>query len=181
MNLEEKIKFIVESKGKHYLVISPEFIGEGLPLFTTCKGLKLYENMEENTKKFAEEKIVNLISEAQYKDKEEKDELIFKLFFCGGHDDYHGIPIDFIMKNKEKIVARCVQSKKNVYLSLGKLLDEFEKYNIKYKIINTPKDRSLPPKYRDIETTRFIISYNPKKEIEDEIEDEKGHQLKKVR
>ena len=58
--------------------------------------------MEENTKKFAEKEIVNLISNANYNNKEEKNYLNFNLVFCGDFDDSPnniGSPIDFIMKN----------------------------------------------------------------------------------
>ena len=63
-----------------------------------------------------------------------------------------------------------------LYLNLETLLDEFEKNNIKYKIDST-EDRFIPAMYRDEKITNFVISYNPKKEIENE----EGHQLKKVR
>ena len=105
-------------------------------------------------------------------------------------------PIDFIMKNKERIVSVYRYVKNTVqreffvgfaqsetiynygylYLSLAKLLEEFEKNNVKYEI-DTTLDRFVPAMYRDDTATRFVISYSPKKEIESE----KGHQLKKVR
>ena len=107
-----------------------------------------------------------------------------------------GSPIDFIMKNKERIVAvyRYVKSTEQrkffvgfaqsetiynygyLYLSLAKLLEEFEKIDVKYEI-DTTLDRFNPALYRDDTATRFVISYSPKKEIESE----KGHQLNKVR
>lgn len=150
-------------------------------------------------KKFAEKEIVNLISSANYNDKEAKDYLNFNLIFCGDFDDLPNdmrSPIDFIMKNKERIVAvyRYVKSTEQreffvgfaqsetiynygyLYLSLAKLLEEFEKNNVKYEI-DTTQDRFTPALYRDDAATRFAISYSPKKEIESE----KGHQLKKVR
>ena len=104
--------------------------------------------------------------------------------------------IDFIMKNKERIVAiyRYVKSTEErdvfigfsqsetiynygyLYLSLAKLLEEFEKNNVKYEI-DTTQDKFIPALYRDEAATRFAISYSPKKEIESE----KGHQLKKIK
>lgn len=107
-----------------------------------------------------------------------------------------GSPIDFIMKNKERIVAvyRYVKSTEQreffvgfaqsetiynygyLYLSLTKLLEEFEKNDVKYEI-DTTVDRFAPAMYRDDTATRFVISYSPEKEIESE----KGHQLNKVR
>jgi hypothetical protein len=199
MTLEEKAKFIEESKGKNYLFISPRIIQGGATLVGSYEALELYESMEKNTKKFAEKEIVNLISNANYNDKEVKDYLNFNLIFCGDFDDLPndiGSPIDLIMKNKERIIAvyRYVKSTEQreiffafvqsetiynygyLYLSLSKLLEEFEKNNVKYEI-DTTEDRFTPALYRDDTATRFVISYSPKKEIESE----KGHQLKKVK
>lgn len=143
--------------------------------------------------------MVNLISNANNNNEETKDYLNFNLVFCGDFDDLPndiGSLIDFIMKNKEKIVAvyRYVKSTEQrqffvgfaqsgtiynygyLYLSLAKLLEEFEKNNVKYEI-DTTVDRYVPAIYRDDTSTRFVISYSPKKEIESE----KGHQLKKVK
>ena len=199
MSLEEKAKFIEKSKEKNYLFISPRIIQGGATLVGSYETLELYESMDENTKKFAEKEIVNLISSANYNDKEAKDYLNFNLIFFGDFDDLPndmGSPIDFIMKNKERIVAvyRYVKSTEQreffvgfaqsetiynygyLYLSLAKLLEEFEKNDVKYEI-DTTVDRFAPAMYRDDTATRFAISYSPKKEIESE----KGHQLKKVR
>ena len=154
MTLEEKVKFIEESKEKNYLFISPRIIKGGATLVGSYETLELYESMDENTKKFAEKEIVNLISSANYNDKEAKDYLNFNLIFCGDFDDLPNdmrSPIDFIMKNKERIVAvyRYVKSTEQreffvgfaqsetiynygyLYLSLAKLLEEFEKNNVK--------------------------------------------------
>ena len=199
MTLEEKAKFIEESKEKNYLFISPRIIKSGATLVDSYEALELYESMDENTKKFAEKEIVNLISNANYNDKEAKDYLNFNLVFCGDFDDLPndvGSPIEFIMENKERIVAVYWYVKSTVqreffigftqsetiynygylYLSLAKLLEEFEKNSVKYEI-DTTEERFTPALYRDDTATRFVISYSPKKEIEGE----KGHQLKKVR
>lgn len=199
MTLEEKAKFIEESKEKNYLFISPKIIKGGATLVESYEELKLYENMDENTKKIAEKEIVNLISNANYSNEEASNYLNFNLVFCGDFDDLPddmGSPIDFIMKNKERIVAvyRYVKSTEErdffvgfaqsetidnygyLYLSLAKLLEEFEKNNVKYEI-DTTQDRFTPALYRDDTATRFVINYSPKKGIESE----KGHQLKKVR
>lgn len=199
MTLEEKAKFIEESKEKNYLFISPKIIKGGATLVGSYEALELYENMDDNTIKFAEKEIVNLISSANYSNEEASNYLNFNLLFCGEFDDLPddmGSPIDFIMKNKERIVAvyRYVKSTEQreffvgfaqsetiynygyLYLSLAKLLEEFEKNNVKYEI-DTTQDRFTPALYRDDAATRFAISYSLKKEIESE----KGHQLKKVR
>lgn len=200
MTLEEKAKFIEKSKEENYLFISPRIIQGGATLVGSYETLELYESMGENTKKFAEKEIVNLISSANYNDKEAKDYLNFNLIFCGDFDDLPndiGSPIDFIMKNKKRIVAvyRYVKSTEQreffvgfaqsetiynygyLYLSLTKLLEEFEKNDVKYEIDTTTVDRFAPAMYRDDTATRFVISYSPEKEIESE----KGHQLNKVR
>lgn len=199
MTLEEKAKFIEESKDKNYLFISPRIIQGGATLVGSYEALKLYESMDENTKKFAEEEIVNLISNANYNDKEVNKYLKFNLIFCGDFDDLPndiGSPIDFIMNNKERIVAvyRYVKSTEQrgffvgfaqsetiynygyLYLSLAKLLEQFEKNNVKCEI-DTTVDRYAPTMYRDDTVTNFVISYSPKREIESE----KGQQLKKER
>ena len=199
MTLEEKAKFIEESKEKNYLFISPKIIKGGATLVGSYEALELYENMDDNTIKFAEKEIVNLISSANYSNEEASNYLNFNLLFCGEFGDLPddmGSPIDFIMKNKERIVAvyRYVKSTEQreffvgfaqsetiynygyLYLSLAKLLEEFEKNDVKYEI-DTTLDRFTPALYRDDTATRFVISYSPKKEIESE----KGHQLKKVR
>ena len=199
MNLEEKAKFIKKSSKKNYLFISPKIIKGGATLVESYETLELYENMDKNTKKFAEKEIVNLISNANYYNKEEKNYLNFNLVFCGGLDDLPndmGSPIDFIMENKERIVAvyKYVKSTEErkffigfshsetiynygcLYLNLAKLLEEFEKNNVKYEI-DTTQDRFTTALYRDDAATRFAISYSPKKEIKSE----KGHQLKKIK
>ena len=199
MTLEEKAKFIKESKEKNYLFISPRIIQGGATLVGSYEALELYESMDENTKKFAEKEIVNLISSANYNDKEAKEYLNFNLIFCGDFDDLPndmGSTIDFIMKNKERIVAvyRYVKSTEQraffvgfaqsetiynygyLYLSLAKLLEEFENNNVRYEI-DTNVDRFTSSVYRDDTATKFVISYSSKKEIESE----KGHQLKKTK
>lgn len=160
MTLEEKAKFIEEIKEKNYLFISPRIIQGGATLVGSYEALELYESMDENTKKFAEKEIVNLISSANYSNEEASNYLNFNLVFCGDSDDLPddmGSPIDFIMKNKERIVAvyRYVKSTEErdffvgfaqsetidnygyLYLSLAKLLEEFEKNNVKYEIDTT--------------------------------------------
>lgn len=51
MTLEEKAKFIEESKEKNYLFISPRIIKGGATLVGSYETLELYESMDENTKK----------------------------------------------------------------------------------------------------------------------------------
>lgn len=197
MNLEEKKEFIKVSKEKNYLYISPRIIKGGATLVDNYETLELYENMDDNTSKFAEKEIINLISNANNNNKEVKNYLDFNLIFC---EDFNDLPndmgnaIDFIMNNKERIVAvyRYIkdieqrnffvgfpQTENNykygyLYLNLAKLLEEFDKNNIKYEI-DTTVDRYTPSLYRDDASTKFVISYNLEKD------NKKRHQLKKVK
>ncbi|HIR48793.1 MAG TPA: hypothetical protein IAB35_02320 [Candidatus Faecimonas gallistercoris] len=197
MNLEEKKEFIKVSKEKNYLYISPRIIKGGATLVDNYETLELYENMDDNTSKFAEKEIINLISNANDNNKEVKNYLDFNLIFCGDFNDLPndmGNAIDFIMNNKERIVAvyRYIkdieqrnffvgfpQTENNykygyLYLNLAKLLEEFDKNNIKYEI-DTTVDRYTPSLYRDDASTKFVISYNLEKD------NKKRHQLKKVK
>jgi hypothetical protein len=199
MTLEEKIKFIEESKKKNNLLVSPRIIQGGATFVGSYEALELYESMDDNTAKFAEKEIANLISNAKYNNEESKKYLNFNLVFCGDFNDLPkniGSFIDFIMNNKERIVAvyRYVKSTQQreffagfvqsetiydygyLYLSLAKLLEEFEKNNVKYEI-DTTRDRFAPVTHRDDASTIFAISYSPKKEFESENE----HKLKKTR
>ena len=199
MTLEEKVKFIKESKEKNYLFISPRIIRGGARLVDSYVTLELYENMDINTEIFAEKEIVNLISNANYNDTEEKASLDFNLVFCGDFDDLPnnmGSPIDFIMNNKERIVAvykyvkdteqreffigfsqtETIYKYGYLYLSLAKLLEEFNKNKVKYEI-DTTVDKNTSSLYRDDTSTKFVISYS----LENKLESEKGNQLKKVR
>lgn len=199
MTLEEKTKFIEENKEKNYLLISPRMIRGGATLVKDYKTLELYESMDDNTSKFAEKEIINLISDANYKNEEAKSYLNFNLIFCGGFNDLPndmGNTTDFIINNKKRIVAvyRYVKGTEEreffvgfaqtetiykygyLYLSLEKLLEEFDKYNIEYKI-DTTVDRYTPSLYGDNTSTKFVISYSPKKELEST----KGQPLKKVK
>lgn len=193
MTLEEKAKFIKDFKEKNYLYISSSIIQGGARLVVNYETLELYENMDNNTLKFAEKEIVNLISHANYNDEEMKDYINFNLIFCGNFDDLPndiGNPIDFVMNNKEKIVAVYRYGKNTkqreffgefdskeiiydygyLYLNFSKLLEEFDKANIKYEV-DTRIDRYTHYYCKDDTSTTFIISYSQKKE--------KKYQLKK--
>ena len=185
MTLEEKTKFIAENKSKNYLFVSPRAIQGGAVLVCDYETLELYESMDENTEKFAEREIVNLVSTAKCNKSAAQNYLNLTLIFCGNfHDlpDNIGRPTDFIMNNKEKFVAvyKYVKNTEQVeffvgfaqsktiynygylYLNLAKLLDEFDKNNIKYEI-DTAQDRNIPSAYIDERITKFLISYSPEK------------------
>ncbi len=199
MTLEEKIENIKENKAKNYLVISPKIIRGGAKLVDSYETLRLYQSMDENTQKFAEEKIVDLISNAEGKEIQER--MTFHLIFCGDFDDLDwpdeiDSPSDYIMRNKDKIVAvfRYVKSTEQrksfidfeqmetiykydyIYLDLAKLLEEFDKHNIKYEI-DTTEDRYIPAMYKDETATKFLISYSPDKENKKG----KASQLKRIK
>ena len=171
----------------------------GATLIESYEDLELYEHMDENTLKFAEKEIVNLISNAEYNNQEEKSYLDFNLIFCGDFDDLTndlGSLTAFIINNKDKIVAvyRYIKETKTkeyfvgltqtetinkygyLYLSLEKLLTKFEENNVKYEV-DTPINRYTSSIYRDDTSTRFIISYTPQKNLKNNEE----HQLKKVK
>ena len=86
MTLEEKINFINENKSKNYLFVAPRRIQGGAVLVNSYATLNMYDKMDENTEKFAEEEIVNLLSSAN-NDNSASVELAFNLIFCGSFED----------------------------------------------------------------------------------------------
>lgn len=188
MNIDDKIKRIQENQEKNYVYVSPRMFTNGARLATNLESLNLFDNMNENTKNFAEDKIVNLISSANINNQEISEELRFNLIFQGTIFDLPddlGNPIDFILNNRERIVAiyKYVESTEErefylkyprtetfynygyLYISLDELLKEFEEKGISYKI--DAKDDMhgyMRTAYRDDTETKFVISYNPKKE-----------------
>lgn len=186
MALEEK--FISENEDNNYLLVSPRMVQGGITLVNNYETLKLYKNMDDNTIEFVGDEINNLISMAISNDKEAKDYLTFQLIFCGDFDE---LPEDmcsfeeFINRYKERIVAvyRYVQKVKHkelfvgfsqsetiydygyIYLNLAKLLEEFDKASVEYRIDTNDSRQNL---YKQDNSTRFIVSYNPKPEMNDE-------------
>ncbi len=132
MTLEEKSRIIKESKEKNYLYISPRMIQGGATLIGSYEALELYESMNNNTTKFAEREIVNLISNAKCDNQEVRNYLDFNLIFCGDFADLPenmGSSIDFIMNNRDRIVAvyRYVTGTKTRHFFVG--FDQTETIN----------------------------------------------------
>lgn len=189
MTIEEKANFIKENKNKNYLFLSPRIIQDGATLVTNSETLELYENMDYNTSKFSEQEIVDLISSANDNDIELKKYLYLNLVYCGDFDDLPkdlSNPVDFILNNRDKIVAiyRYIKSSEEkerfagfvqrytintygfMYLNFAQLLEEFEKNNVSYTI-DTSVDKNTPIAYRYGAATRFVLSYEPKIDLDD--------------
>lgn len=186
MTIEEKTKFIEEHNKKNYLFVSPRIIQGGALLVKNYDTLELFNNMNENTLKFAEKRIVDLVSSAYYKKDEVEDFIKLKLIYRGDFNDLPedlGNPVDFIFDNKDKIVAihryaKSIEQRSYydcfpqtetfynygyVYLNLETLLNEFDNNNIDYEIdINV--NRYVPTLHKDNMSTILVIKYNPNKE-----------------
>lgn len=186
MTIEEKIHFIKEQKEKNYLQICPNMIQGGVTLVNNFETLELYENMDMNTMKFAEEQIVNLISNA--KDNGEiKKYLDLSFVFCGNFDELQKnekISKNLLIDCSEKIVAvyRYVKSTERrsffigfeqhetinnygyLYLNFKLLLDELKKNNIKYNI-DIDTEMYNPYSYGE-KRFKFVMIYSKEKDIE---------------
>ena len=175
MTLEEKVNIIKENKNKKYLYISPRIINGGANLINNYDTLELYQNMDENTSKFAEKAMVDLMSQTD--DDMVKDYLNLNLVFCGDFNDLPEGSINFnnfMLNNIDKIVAiyNCLPDlnqknnlaeTKKIYLSLAKLLEIFKENNIEWKI-DESINKSGPYIIHNNPTTKFSISYYSKKE-----------------
>ena len=192
MNLKEQEKFIKECMKKNYLFISPSIIRGGEMLIYDNSTLKLYNNMDTNTKEFANKEIFK----ARYDDDNESKFNLY-LIFCGDFDNLKycdGEFIDFIICNKEKIVGvyKHVKSFERrdfflgfaqseiiykygfLYLNLEILLEEFKNNNIEFKV-DTSEDIYNYGINVDPTSTRFVIRYKEKREVTTE----NNQQLKK--
>lgn len=190
MNIEEKIKLMKDNKEKNYCFLSPFFIQKEATIGDTKDTIDLYINMEDNTKKFADNIITDFIIDAAELGIGKDSSINLKLAYAGDWNDYPDniseFP-DFIIKNKDKIVAiykyvnsvrtedyfflypRTYSSNNYAYLyfNLGTLLTLFDQNNIDYEIATTI-DRSIPSLQRNDEYTQFILHYNPLKEIDNQ-------------
>ena len=172
MTLLEKINFIEQNKDKKYLYISPRVIQDGARLVKDSKTFNLYDTMDENTKKFIEDEIIDLVTGDSPKEEEPKKYLNFNLVFCGTYDDLpHNIGnyIDFIMENKEKIIAiykakqsesiitKAEETSEYIYLNFAKIIEELDKNNLSYGI-DISINNYGPGVYNYSTNTKFVIS-----------------------
>ena len=191
MTLEEKINFINENKNKNYLFVSPRCIQGGAVLVNSYATFNMYDKMDDNTEKFAEEGMINLISSAVSNDSASV-ELAFNLIFCGTFEDVDKSNCkgfdDFLLKNKDKIVAvykyvknsyqrnyfvgfsqsETVYNYGYIYINLKKLLDLFEQNNISYEINNSYNSYNSYNPYiqKDEHATNFIFTYSKNKKLQ---------------
>lgn len=176
-------------EGKSSFIISPRLI-QKVSIFDEQNSLELLEKMEENTTKFAKKLISKLISTTTFGDEEVKKYLDFHLILC---DDYENLPkgiddpIKYIMDNKEKVIAifeyiksseqikfftdymlantKQINNYAKVYLDFEKLLKILEIGDITFNVYN-PEDRYGLLDRKDEAVTNFVVSYNPKKDLE---------------
>lgn len=191
MTLEEKLAFMKEQEEKCYLHISEKMIQGAPELFDRSDKIESFINMDDNTAEYVDALIGELISRATCSNEEEKLYLNYNLIFCGGYNElpeYKGEYGDFLMNHKDKIIAfqkYVVSSKPRgafkgrihyineysyLYLNFSKMLEIFEKHGVKIEL-NTSRPLLGPNMnndYMDYAPTKFVISYNPEKIIDEE-------------
>jgi len=167
-------------KEKNYLFISPRCIEGGAVLVNSYETLKLYENIDSNTLKFAHQEIFDLMQSAKSENGKAKKYFEFTLIFCGDFDDIESAPTDFsefVNSTKKRIIAiynyvedvgkkeifidfsqtEAVYKCGFVYLDLKKLLEEFRKNDIKCEIC-TIQNSYRHISYVNERLTQFVIS-----------------------
>ena len=188
MTFEEKLKRIKRSDEETYLLISPRVIEPAGSLVDSDETLELYSHIEDNTKEFASEIMTKLVRNANFYEREDKITVDLGLIFCENFNnifDYLSSPGDFIINNKEKIIAiyaypildresdyledyyleEEIQGFGYIYISLEELLSILDKNNFKY-MIDVDAKRDLDMIGNDKLMTSFVISYTPEKKIE---------------
>ena len=166
------------------LYISPKGIKWGANLSLNYSSNLLLESMDENTQKFANLVITNLVSLFENNPEHAIDYLDFNLVFCGSVEEIqNNITFEeFIKNNSDKIIAifKSVKSSDTksfivdfvqtetdykydyIYLKLSKLFEVFNSYGIEYKVDTTPRVQQQGI-YNDEASTRIIVSYTPQK------------------
>ena len=188
MTFEEKLKRIKKTDEETYLLISPNLIEPAGSLVDSDETLELYSHIDDNTKEFASEIMAKLVSNANFYEREDKITVDLGLIFCENFNnifDYLSSPGDFIINNKEKIIAiyaypildresdyledyyleEEIQGFGYIYISLEILLGILDKNNFKY-MIDVDAKRDLDTIGNDKLMTSFVISYTPEKKIE---------------
>lgn len=162
------------------LYISPNGIKGGANLSKNYTTNVLLENMDENTQKFANLVVSNLVSLFKNNPEHAIDYLDFNLVFNGNFDDIsNNISFeDFIKSNSDRIIAifksvkssdkksfivDFVQSETDykydyVLLKLSKLFEIFNNYGIEYKVDENSRVQQHGI-YNDDNSTRIIVSY----------------------
>mgnify|MGYP005768435471 CR=1 FL=1 len=190
MTFEEKLKRIKRSDEETYLLISPRVIEPAGSLVDNDETLELYSHIEDNTKEFAAQIMNKLVNNANFYEREDNTTIDLGLIFCGDFNnifDYLNSPGDFIINNKEKIIAiyaypildresdyldeyyleEEIQGFGYIYISLEELLSILDKNNFKY-MIDVDAKRDLDKIGNNKLLTSFVISYTPDKKIEKE-------------
>lgn len=190
MTFEEKLKRIKRSDEKNYLLISPSVIEPAGSLVDSDETLELYSHIEDNTKELAEEIMTKLVNKAKYYGREDNITVNLGLIFDGNFKsifDYFNSPEDFIISNKEQIIAiyaypildrentyledyyleEEIQGFGFIYISLEELLSTLDKNNFKY-MIDVDANHNWNTTGDDKLLTSFVISYTPEKKTEKE-------------
>lgn len=188
MTFEEKLKRIKRNDEKSYLLISPSVIEPVGSLVDSDETLELYSHIEDNTKELAKEIMTKLVNNANYYEREDKITVNLGLIFDGDFKsifDYFNSPEDFIINNKEKIIAiyaypildrentyledyypeEEIQGFGYIYISLEELLSTLYKNNFKY-MIDVDANHNWNTTGNDKLLTSFVISYPPEKKKE---------------
>lgn len=188
MTFEEKLKRIKRSDEKNYLLISPSVIEPAGSLVDSDETLELYSHIEDNTKEFVREIMTELVNNAKYYGREDKISVNLGLIFGGNFKnifDYLNSPEDFIISNKEQIIAiyaypildrentyledyfleEEIQGFGYIYISLEVLLNTLDKNNFKY-MVDVDANHNWNTTGDDKLLTSFVISYTPEKKVE---------------
>lgn len=188
MTFEEKLKRIKRNDEKSYLLISPSVIEPVGSLVESDETLELYSHIEDNTKEFGREIMTKLINSAKYYGREDNITVNLGLIFGENFKsifDYFNSPEDFIISNKEQIIAiyaypildrentyledyfleEEIQGFGYIYISLEELLNTLDKNNFKY-MVDVDANRNWNTTGNDKLLTSFVISYPPEKKAE---------------
>ena len=190
MTFEEKLKRIKIRDEKNYLLISPTVIEPVGSLVDSDETLELYSHIEDNTKEFVREIMTELVNNAKCYGREDNITVNLGLIFDGNFKsifDYFNSPEDFIISNKEQIIAiyaypildrentyledyyleEEIQGFGYIYISLEELLSTLDKNNFKY-MIDVNANHNWNTTGDDKLLTSFVISYTPEKKVEKE-------------